>query len=726
MRATVFRISALSAVIAAVSVAHAEVTQLQPVQIIGEQTDAAAVSGSAHVVDTEDMERNEYTDIHRVLRQVPGVYFQEEDGFGLRPNIGIRGSGSERSSKISLMEDGVLIAPAPYSDPAAYYFPVTARMSGVEVLKGPDTLRYGPFTVGGAVNLLSTPIPAQASGQVTAEVGENGEQRMHVRYGASEGQWGFLLETHQHEADGFKNIDRTDAPTGFDKGDYVLKLRWMAPADASIQQQVDLKLQRDSEVSDETYLGLTDTDFRQDANRRYALSEFDQMETEHESVVLRHSLFFDNDASLTTTLYRNDFMRDWFKTDRVNGTSISNLVGQANAGNAGAIGILDGSVDVVNVDVKHNNREYLAEGVQMEYATFASLFGEHEIIVGARYHSDEVDRFQPVERFDQVNGRLSYQTTIQPGAGDNRLGEADAMSAWLVDHMQLNDQWRVTGSLRYEDIETAETRWTDLGRNVVNRKIENDQDAWLVGLGTTYALDDNWSLLAGVHQGFAPAGAGAVDGTDPEESLNYEAGFRFRGENLGAEAIAFYSDYSNTVQNCSIAAPCPSGATIGTESFGESRVKGLELSADTLLWQSGDLGMPARLAYTWTDAEISENADDLSVLRGDLIPYLPEHLLSVSLGLEHTAGWSAFVSGSYTDDMCIDNTCDRAGVDDTFLRTDSYVVFDAVASYRLTPDVEVYAKVDNLLDDQEIIARSPAGARPNKPRTGYAGIKVNF
>ena len=65
--------------------------------IIGRSSDVADVPGSAHVVDSETLEIFNDSDILRVLRTVPGVYIQEEEGFGLRPNIGIRGSGLDRS-----------------------------------------------------------------------------------------------------------------------------------------------------------------------------------------------------------------------------------------------------------------------------------------------------------------------------------------------------------------------------------------------------------------------------------------------------------------------------------------------------------------------------------------------------------------------------------------------------------------------------------------------------
>ena len=138
---------------------EAEFANLERVIIVTAPRQIADVGGSVQYLDEEALETFSYSDVNRILRQTPGVYLQEEEGFGLRPNIGIRGSGNDRNSRITVMEDGVLIAPAPYAAPAAYYFPRMARISGVELSKGPAAIMYGPLTTGGALNLFSTPIP---------------------------------------------------------------------------------------------------------------------------------------------------------------------------------------------------------------------------------------------------------------------------------------------------------------------------------------------------------------------------------------------------------------------------------------------------------------------------------------------------------------------------------------------------------------------------------------
>ena len=142
-------------------------TIIDNITIIGDKE----LPGSADTVSSEDLEKFETMDVHKALAMVPGINIRPEEGYGLRPNISIRGTYPDRSGKVTLMEDGILIAPAPYAASSAYYFPTFSRINSVEVVKGPAAITTGPYTVGGAINMISTPIPDEQSGMVNLETG---------------------------------------------------------------------------------------------------------------------------------------------------------------------------------------------------------------------------------------------------------------------------------------------------------------------------------------------------------------------------------------------------------------------------------------------------------------------------------------------------------------------------------------------------------------------------
>src|SRR6056297_3396611 len=171
---------------------------LDRIKMVGSKDVADATPGSAHYISEEDIRTQSYDDVNRVLRKVPGVYIREEDGFGLFPNISLRGVDTSRSAKVTLMEDGILAAPAPYAAPSAYYSPTTGRMSGIEVLKGTSQIKYGPHTTGGAINYQSTPIPNDERTFLRAQFGSDNEYRTHAFHGNTVetdiGRVGYLAE----------------------------------------------------------------------------------------------------------------------------------------------------------------------------------------------------------------------------------------------------------------------------------------------------------------------------------------------------------------------------------------------------------------------------------------------------------------------------------------------------------------------------------------------------
>ena len=280
---------------------------LEEITVLGAREDVLRLPGSGMVIDEEALDANDYVDLGQVLLSVPGIYVREEEGFGLRPNIGIRGASAERSQKITLMEDGVLIGPAPYSAPAAYYLTNTARMHRVEILKGPAAISTGPHTVGGSINFVTRPVPTVAAAELDATLGTDGFRKLQAMFGntletKNLGSVGLLFDGLFFGSDGFKSLD-SGGDTGFARDDFNLKLTWLPATERA--QTVTLKLGRATEASDETYLGLTDADFNADPTRRYPASALDYFESDHEQVHLNYGVQVHEGLRLNAKLYRN-------------------------------------------------------------------------------------------------------------------------------------------------------------------------------------------------------------------------------------------------------------------------------------------------------------------------------------------------------------------------------------------------------------------------------------
>ena len=700
----------LFAAITAVSTLNAAANSasvIDELTIIGSKKDVRKVAGSGAVIGDAQIAMEVSTDINQLLKTVPGVYVREEDGYGLRPNFGIRGATSERSEKVTLMEDGVLIAPAPYSNPAAYYFPTTMRIKGVEVLKGAPLLRYGPQTVGGVINMITTAIPESNAGSLTLAAIENNGVDLLASYGGRSGAVGWLVETAQRENEGFKNIDRSGRDSGYDIEDYMGKLAWQGES-----QSILFKAQRSQETSNETYLGLTDADFDRNEDRRYGLSSIDEMNNKHEGYNLSHKLNINDTMALTTTAYYNKFERDWFKL-----SGGGSLIAAANGGDEIAQGILDGNVDTDGLKYKHNNRSYLSKGLQSELAL---NINSHSIHVGVRVHRDDMDRFQPQERYQQIGGSLVYTSTDSVTGSNNRLETAEATSVWLVDSWQASDKLALNTALRYEDVETSRRQYSTQNRSDTPSLRSNNTQEWLPGLSATYQLNGNWQVLAGVHKGFSPLGGGAKTEEEPESSVNYEAGLRYDNDQWFVEAIGFWSDFENKAENCSNGNPCSNGKTSGSYVTGDAVIAGLEFQFSNS-FLIGSMTVPVDVAYTYTQAEVSEDNTNEGIVDGDKLANIPEHTFSLRSGIETAMGWDNYVSIKY-----IDETCNAIGCAGNFVDTDAFVSADLISHYALNESVTVFLKVENVLDKRAIVSRSPDGARPNKGRMASVGFSMDF
>ena len=705
------------------------------IALAGGASDASEVPGSMQRLSSKTLRKMSYADPIRTLHALAGVNVVAEDGFGLRPNVGMRGSGTERSSRITLMEDGVLMAPAPYSAPSAYYFPTIARMEAVEVRKGGSQIAFGPQTAGGALNLVSSSIPDQeVAGRVRFETGSFQNQQMHAVVGGTQGQWGYNLEFMQLSSNGFKNLD-TGGDTGFDKTDVVAKLQWTS---SSGQHKVRIKGAQSGESSRETYLGLAQQDFAVSPFRRYAASAKDLMLTDHSHVILGHEFRPTARWSMTTEMYQTWFARNWYKLDRVvDSTGAKLALGDilADETMSEALGWLRGASTApgAGLDVKANNRQYGARGIQHRGRWSFGESQQHRLTYGVRAHEDFMDRYQWRDRYEMVDGQMTLAAAGDSGSAGNRIESARALAGHVRAAFHVGS-WTFTPGVRHERMALSRQDFgEDLARLGSGEQRTNDLSVWLPGVGAHVDLVPNlWTAFAGVHRGFVPPGSAPE--TEPEFSNHLEVGMRLSSRMVSGQLTLFHSEHQNLLG----ADLTASGGTGSGDLFngGASRAQGieveavgdvLELTGASAFFADDKHHFPVRASYTYTQAVFTQafesEFDPWGVVEeGDALPYLAPHQFSVAASWE-APKWSFDLN---LRGMSAMRTSASQGALNPAQSTDAMAVLDAGLRFQAQGHLEWFAGITNVFDDTYVVARRPYGLRPGMPRAFRAGATIAF
>lgn len=709
---------------------------IEVVSVIGSQRDFMMSAGSVSRIDEAELTQFEYDDIARILARVPGVNVRLEDGFGLRPNIGFRGVTPERSKKINIMEDGLLIGPAPYSAPAAYFFPITSKMVGVEVTKGPAAIKYGPNTVAGALNLITRGVPSEQQGQIDIALGSDGYEKAHAYYGLPiTDRFGLLIEGVTIRSDGFQELVN-GGDVGFEKNDYNVKMRYDLSS-GDITQEVVFKANYADEISNFTYTGLTDEDFKDDPYLRYAGGQLDRMDWEHSAYTLSHFIET-SDWSLATKVYRTDLDRAWNKLNKFVssfGETVPSLLSivsnPEDPRNAELLLVLRGELDGTAreiLELGNNDRSLYSQGIQIDgdYIVTSNQV-EHLIEFGVRFHDDEIQRNHTTENYFMRSGALT-PTGEGTKPTTTNTEQTDAISMYLQDTITWG-KFVVTAGVRYEDIDGT---YQNRAVGAADDARQKSNDILLPRLSVLYQLSDESVVFAGVHRGFVPTSPFQEESIKFEESDNYELGYRYVNDTTLFESVAFFNDYSNLIESCSFSAGCDTDIAF---SGGNVDVTGFEISAKTEFDLGMGLTMPINAMYTFTDSEFKESFYSPFALwnfvdAGNPLPYLAENQATLSIGLKGEK-WAVQSNIAYTGSMpesaqlveSDDESLNNA-LTDTY--SDSYTIVDLSAFYQFTDSLRGYAKVDNVLDAVRIVSRRPYGARPNRPQQFQVGMKYSF
>ena len=709
--------SALTASVALSSEEHNNV-EIEELLILGTKAEKQKLAGSGISIDADLIEKQAYTDLNQIISLSPGVYVREEDGYGLRPNIGIRGATSERSQKITLMEDGVLIAPAPYAAPAAYYITNASRLYSLEVLKGPAAIAYGPHTVGGAVNMVTRPAQWSNSAEFSLTAGTDQFQKISANTEVVSGDTSWQFDALRYSSDGFKQL-ANGADTGFLRNDFNIKAHWKPQTE--LKQSLILKLGYADEDSSETYLGLTDLDLDIDPTQRYPASQLDHFVSEHSQIHLSHTIEFADDLQVNSKLYINRFDRSWNKFDGfIDGTN-AKLVLQSPSENLDAYRVITGAQDSVEnnlvLDVTDNAREYGSEGFQIDLAKQFDVGAfEHNLDLGIRYHHDYVDRNHQQKSYLMLAENLVSDEIERPAKVINR-GQSDALAIYINDKVYYGD-WTFNAGVRYEEIAGK------LHNKQSGSKYQNSQYTLAPGVGGHFQLTENIGLLAGVYVGFSPAGPGK-SGADPEESVNYEYGIRYNSGDFSAEAIGFFSDYKNLIGRCRAS---DANCNVGEEfNGGEVEIGGIELNTQMQYPLNDTIDFNSQVSFTYTETAFQNSflsgfSQWNLVQKGDELPYLPQYAGRWQMGIGN-GNWSVDAAVKYQHEMR-----ELPGIGDLIpgKQTESLATLDLSFLWVASENIDYKLMIRNATNESAIVSHRPFGARPNLPRMILGQIRYSL
>src|SRR5688572_26371081 len=661
--------------------------------------------GSVDVIDRDTLDRANVMTTNEALRKIPGVNVRDEEGLGLRPNIGIRGLNPTRSSKVLLLEDGIPLTYAPYGDNASYYHPPIERFERIEVFKGGAQIGYGPQTISGLVNYITPAPPSRSAGAVHLAGGNRAYFNGHANYGNTIGNTGFLVDYMRKQGDGSRENLHSDL------NDVNLKLTHSLGA----RQVWTLRSNYYSEDSNITYSGLRQSEW--EANPRANPFENDFFYVDRYGTSVTHGYTPNGNIALTTNAYFTSFRRHWWRQSSNSGQRPNDAADPACGGMA-------------NLSTTCGNegrlRQYYTFGVEPRLRVHHRAFGiVGEADFGARVHFEHQNRRQ--ENGATPTARLG--DVVELNLRSNQAYSTFALNRFLF------GSWTLTPGVRIEHVRFERTNELATGGGATG---QTELTQLIPGIGVSHTLGDRVTTFAGVHRGFAPprtedviTNLGGVIELDPELSWNYEVGARTElAPGVRFDGTIFRMDYENQIVPASLSGGVGATLTNG----GATLHQGVEMSArlDTAPMFDSMHNVSFRLAYThvpvakFTGVRFSNIAGFSAIsVGGNRLPYAPEHLQTIGVGYALPRGLDLQLeavrsSAQFGDDL---NTAAPTADGQRGLIPSS-TVWNVAVNYDLGR-ATMFFTVKNVLDETYIVDRS-RGILPGMPRLLQVGVRTRF
>lgn len=692
------------------------------------------VPGALSYISAQDILQADPVSGNEILRRSPGVHVVDEEGLGLRANIGIRGLDPSRSRSVLVMEDGIPVALAPYGEPEMYYTPAMERMSGVEILKGSGSIMYGPQTIGGVVNYITPDPPLEASGNAAIRGAQGGYFQGMFSYGNTHDNTGFRVNYLHKQADSVGTSQFSLHELSFNMRTHF-----------NNRSNLGIKLGVYDESSNSTYVGLTQTMY--DAGGSYdfiRMAPDDHLHIRRYSIAASHNHFLTHQTRITSSVYAYTTSRNWQRQDFAYNAFGSN--GELLPKPSNFTGIvwgdetLPGGAIYMRDGTGNRNRQFEVAGIESKInIPWSPGTASGELTAGFRLlYERAYEQRVNGQRFNASSGFIQ----------DDEIRTGHGSSAFAHYKVSVSQRISLSGGVRVEHF--AYERDIRRGRFRINTQTEvrdtllvagSSTMAIIPGIGSNVTLGQTATIFGGIHRGYAPprvkdavSGTGEVYQLDAEESWNLELGIRQRTNRTTAwEVTLFHMDFSNQVIPVAESA---GGLGSGLVNGGSTIHRGVEASASTDLTQitnSTNYSLMWDVGITWVDAYFQDDrfvahGEETVNIRGHKTPYAPQWLIQSALCFNHNMGLMARLSVNHAGAQFADvlNTIEpapdgRSGI------IPAYTVFNLNLAYELPVwRTRISLSVKNLTNERYMVSRRPQGVRLGLPRMFTLGLSTTF
>ena len=619
---------------------------------------AARTGSSISVIDAAEIEKTGSTGVADVLRSVPGVDVHDAGGIGTDTSVTIRGSNP---GETLVLIDGIRIGdPSQTDGPVDFGNLAVTDIDRIEVLRGPQSALYGSDAMGGVINIITKKGTQTPHRSVSIEGGSYGTIDTRASMSGGDDRWTYAFSIDALHSNGFPRYGyRIDRPIVI--GDGVTPLPPLPAGDSTDKGGASGRL-------------------------TYRLSDDVTIETGFSAY--GNALRFDNPFAVVPS--------DVFGPYNHSRAAIYDGYTRIIADTFG--GALRNQLTIFGNVTDRNIWE--AEGCfDISFNSFNCRSGFVGSRYGAEYQGDlKLGPFGMLT-FGARTETESAKTSEDPNPNDGSFTPIDAHqttnSIFAQHQFTLGDRFDVSYGGRIDSVEGGQTFAT--GRATVAYRIDETGTKLHASIGTG-------AKVATLYQRFSQFGNPNLQ---PERNVGYDAGIdqKLFGDRVTASVTTFDNHYRNLIDFA--AAPTCTPAQIAAAggcyfNVGRAETKGVETAADVVIvpdeWR-------ARASYTFLIAR------DLTTGMGLL--QRPRDKATISL--IYTGVPKLEFEGRLT---LVSSRLDFGTSSDVVLAP--YAKLDVYANYKVTDDVTLFGRVENLTDTryEEAYDFGTAG------RSFYGGVKV--